>query len=142
MSTDQPCSSNSMSNFQDVAEFHRTVLQMEEKAPQFLDATLLSQRVAFMFEELAEFRDAYHDEDLVGAADALADLVYVALGTAYQMGLPFDGIWDAVHNANMTKVPGLTKRNIAVDAKKPAGWVGPEAKIQAAIQNHATTFEE
>jgi len=69
----------------------------------------------------------------VGVADALADVIYVALGTAYRMGLPFDEIWGAVQAANMRKVRGLTKRGNKVDAMKPAGWVGPEAEIARAI---------
>jgi len=69
-----------------------------------------------------------------GVADALADLVYVALGTAYKMGLPFDSIWQAVQAANMRKVAGPTKRGNKVDACKPEGWVGPETAIARAIQ--------
>lgn len=92
------------------------------------------ERARFLNEELTEFCEAYSSGDLVGVSDALADLVYVALGTAYRMGLPFDQIWCAVQEANMRKVSGPTKRGNKVDACKPAGWVGPEAAIARAIQ--------
>ncbi len=88
--------------------------------------------------ELLELESAHAMGDIVGAADALADLVYVALGTAYQMGIPMNQVWAAVQRANMAKVPGVTKRNMGNDATKPDGWVGPEADIQVAI-DAATT---
>ena len=36
--------------------------------------------------------------------DALIDLTYVAMGTAYMMGLPWQDLWDEVQRANMSKV--------------------------------------
>ena len=86
-----------------------------------------------MSEEIEEFVDAGIKGDMVGVADALADVIYVALGTAYQMGLPFQVIWDHVHRANMRKVRGATKRGNRIDARTPEGWVSPEAGIAAII---------
>jgi len=125
--------------FADVIRFHMEVLNQEPSAPHTLDLKLGGERYAFMKEELQEFREAYLHDDTVGAADALADIVYVALGTAYLMGLPFGDIWDAVQRANMRKVPGFTKRGMPNDAKKPEGWVGPEAEIAMAIQECQTS---
>ena len=64
-------------------------------------------------------------QDLALQADALVDLVYVALGTGVMMGLPWQQLWDDVHRANMGKVRGVGKRGHAVDLVKPEGWVGP-----------------
>ena len=91
------------------------------------------ERFRFMSEEIEEFVDAGIKGDMVGVADALADVIYVALGTAHQMGLPFQAIWDHVHRANMRKVKGETKRGNSIDARKPEGWVPPEAGIAAII---------
>lgn len=64
--------------------------------------------------------------DLAGQADALVDLVYVALGTAVMMGLPWQELWSDVHAANLRKVRGRTKRDMPLDLMKPEGWAGPQ----------------
>jgi len=123
------------SMFSDVLRFHMEVLNQDPRAPQLLDNKTTQARYQFMREELYEFEESVAAQDIVGAADALADLVYVALGTAYLMGLPFDDFCAAVQKANMAKVPGVTKRSMPNDAMKPEGWVGPEAEIRKAIVN-------
>jgi len=133
MSPKQPSPTPSM--FEDVGKFHRQVLNQHDRAPCMLDMATMRARMLFLNEEVNELREAALLDDIVGAADALADLVYVALGTAYLMGLPFDSIWAAVQKANMAKQPGMTKRGMANDAVKPEGWVGPEAEIQRAIED-------
>lgn len=121
--------------FKDVADFHELILKdFAETTPSLVSQEYCMERARFLHEELVEFCTASESGDIVGTADALADLVYVALGTAYRMGLPFDQIWGAVQEANMRKVSGQTKRGNKVDAMKPEGWVGPEATIARAIQ--------
>ena len=118
----------------DVADFHLEVLQLTAtESPTLLSQEFCMERFRFMSEEIEEFVDAGIKGDMVGVADALADVIYVALGTAYQMGLPFQAIWDHVHRANMRKVRGEAKRGNSIDARKPEGWVSPEAGIAAII---------
>ena len=66
------------------------------------------------------------DAEMDEMADALIDLVYVAMGTAVMMGLPWQQLWDDVQRANMSKVRGTTHRGHTVDVSKPPGWVGPK----------------
>jgi len=58
--------------------------------------------------------------------DGLIDLVYIALGMAYRMGLPFHEGFKRVHEANMRKVraqtPEDSKRGSTLDIVKPDGW--------------------
>lgn len=120
--------------FDDVAVFHEGILgDFASPLPTMVSPEYVHERLKFMVEELDEFINAEEAGDIVEMADAIADLVYVALGTAYRMGLPFPEIWDAVHAANMRKVRGETKRGNKVDAMKPVGWVGPETEIARAI---------
>ena len=123
------------SMFDDVGVFHTQVLNQPPRYPQLLNPEMAVARRLFIQEELNEFVECASLDGIVGMADALADLVYVALGTAYLMGLPFNDIWAAVQKANMAKVPGVTKRGMPNDAMKPEGWVGPEAEIRKAIVN-------
>jgi len=118
----------------DVVCFHNHVLELTPpSSPTLVSQEFCLERFRFMTEELDEFIEASMHGDIVGIADALADIIYVALGTAHQMGLPFQAIWDHVHRANMRKVRGATKRGSSIDARKPEGWVSPEAGIAAII---------
>lgn len=120
--------------FQDVADFHKRIIgQLPEPTPSLVSPAFVFERFKFMQEELDEYVTDAFNGDMVKAADGLADLIYVAVGTMYLMGLPGPEIWNAVHSANMRKVRGMTKRGNAFDAAKPEGWVGPEPEIARAI---------
>jgi len=120
----------------DVKDFNKKFGLMVHDKPTHLTTRKLSERIEFMYEELSEFEESAQVngvvngeavyQDMEGMADALVDLVYVAIGTAVMMGLPWQQLWDDVHRANMAKVLGATKRNHRVDLMKPEGWVGPK----------------
>ena len=119
---------------QDVENFQRDITGIEPAdSPTLVSEEYVVARANFMDEEIREFVDAAMGGDMVGVADALADVIYVAVGTALSMGIPLDKVWDVVHAANMKKVKGMTKRGIANDAVKPEGWVGPERAIAAIL---------
>jgi predicted HAD superfamily Cof-like phosphohydrolase len=125
----------------DVGDFHRkfglTNFGDSGGPPALLDqsktdgVSVLDFRVNFMQEEIDEFVMAHLEGDLAKAADALVDLVYVALGTAHMMRVPFDECWDAVQEANMKKVRAsghddpLSVRKHKLDVVKPPGWTPP-----------------
>lgn len=115
--------------FDDIRAFHERYGIDKLERPGFLPADLHHFRQRFMEEELSEFKEAVESGDLVGAFDALIDLTYVVLGTAYLMGLPFDEGWRIVHEANMKKVrvdsAANSKRKSKFDVVKPAGWQPP-----------------
>lgn len=95
-----------------------------------------------MLEELVEIREAHEAGDLAGVADGLVDLVYVALGTAQLMRLPFNELWDEVQRANMAKRRARdaseSKRGDPNDVVKPEGWEGPdiEGVLARALRRH------
>ena len=63
-------------------------------------------------------------EDIVEVVDGLADLIYVALGTAVSFGVDLGPIFDEVHRTNMAKDGGATRDDGKI--LKPDGWVGPD----------------
>lgn len=71
-------------------------------------------------------------QDLPKIADALVDLVYVALGTAQLHRLPWARLFMAVHRANMRKERAAgtddprSTRPYALNVVKPAGWRPPD----------------
>lgn len=111
--------------YDDVRKFQLKFSMLVHQRPTHLTERKLKERYDFMWEELREFRDAVMADDLAGQADALVDLVYVALGTAVSMGLPWRALWDDVQRANMAKVRGVGSRGHLVDCVKPPGWVPP-----------------
>jgi len=84
-------------------------------------------RRRLMDEEVQEYRDAELADDLVSVADALCDIIYIALGTAVSYGIPLDNVFDEVHSSNMKKLwsDGPHHRE---DGKvlKPDGWKPPD----------------
>lgn len=86
----------------------------------------------FVQEELAEFHDAFKEQDIVGMVDAIGDLIYGAMGTFKKMGLTREQVrqcFAAIHAANMTKKRGDKGRGSDEDAVKPEGFVPPEEVI-------------
>lgn len=116
----------------DVRLFHEKFGLTYEGGPRILPDTLYDFRYTFLCEELAEYAEAWENKNITKMLDALVDLCYVLMGTAYLHGFDFAGAWDEVHRANMRKVraerPGDTKRDFQFDVVKPAGWQPPNLK--------------
>ena len=117
--------------FQDVLEFHKTfglTINTEPQTPNNGDVVL---RLSLVAEEYKEFRDAVAlNEGHAAIADALADLIYVTIGTAITYGIDLRPVWDEVQRANMAKAGGPKRE----DGKqlKPEGWKPPD--IEAALK--------
>jgi len=62
-------------------------------------------RVRLMAEEFGEYIVAAEQGSVPEIAKELADMVYVAYGTAELLGIDLDRVVAAVHAANMTKTP-------------------------------------
>ncbi len=114
----------------DVAAFYERFGIPAPATPRLMERKILRFRTSRLIEELMEFVDAHGAGDLAAAADALVDLVYVALGTAIGMGLPWPEIWEAVHAANMKKeragTEARSRHRFAGDVVKPEGWQAPD----------------
>lgn len=94
-------------------------------------------------------------DTLAEYGDAIADVIYFLIGASLEYGLPLQQIWDAVQNANMSKLwtdeeveagnfpdgwraaiaphtVGLTARHIVCDetgkVRKPPSWKEPDIK--------------
>lgn len=132
-----------MNYFDDVAAFHDKMglpVSAEStepgygnvRPPQIIDLKEFNYRLAFLFEEIAELIMSHSQENLAKSADALVDIVWVALGTAHYFGIPFDALWREVQRANMEKRPWqegdpLKPRNAAgLEVVKPEGWRPPD----------------
>ena len=109
----------------DIENFHKKFKLGYAGGPRKLSLDVIRARYRHQFEELEELSQAIHKGDMIGTLDALVDTVYIALGTAYLMGLDFDKAWTRVHKANMKKIRCATKRS-PIDIVKPIGWKAPK----------------
>jgi predicted HAD superfamily Cof-like phosphohydrolase len=123
-----------MSDFDDVGDFHKKFgldnVTHEGAGPRVVPDDLMEFRRKFLHEELEEFEEGLAEGDEAKMADALIDLVYVAMGTAHLRGYPWQQLWDDVQRANMSKVRAArdghdSKRNSQYDVVKPDGWEPP-----------------
>jgi predicted HAD superfamily Cof-like phosphohydrolase len=118
-----------MSFYTDVKEFHQAFGQRIGEKPELPDPAERDLRVKLLREEFREYIDAETDHDLVEIADALADIIYIACGTAVSYGIPLDDVFAEVHRSNMAKlVDGKVIRRADGKVKKPEGWTPPDVK--------------
>jgi predicted HAD superfamily Cof-like phosphohydrolase len=88
-----------------VGRFHQAFgLPLASQPTIELPAGLAKLRVDLLVEEVGEFADATTARDIVGIADALADIVYVAYGAAVTYGIDLDAALREVHRSNMSKL--------------------------------------
>jgi predicted HAD superfamily Cof-like phosphohydrolase len=129
-----------MENFAaNVAKFNDEILGVRRGPKTLLTPEALKLRVDHLKEEVKELVQSHIDGDIIGAIDAYIDLMYLAAGGLYWMGLTpaeISKCAEAVHNCNMTRKKGQnSNRNNGVvpDAVKPADWIGPEERIAIII---------
>lgn len=110
--------------YEDVIKFHKKFGVTVRDKPELQDIYRMDKRHTWLEEEVKELKLAYEEQDLEATADAIGDIIYVALGTAAECGIPMDAVWDEIQAANMRKEtagPGMKIR-------KPKGWEGPDIK--------------
>lgn len=93
-------------------------------------------RLRLMHEEMDEVAAAIGSRDLVATAKELADLVYVAFGTALAFGIDLDAVLHEVHQSNLTKLgpDGRPSYNEQGKVLKGSHYVEPDVE-QALFPN-------
>jgi predicted HAD superfamily Cof-like phosphohydrolase len=139
---DRDVSKNSQPCF-DVASalvaFHGAFGLPVKKSPGVeIDHDLARLRVELLEEEVSEFVVASEKEDLVGIADALADIVYVVYGTALTYGIDLDSVLREVHRSNMSKLGSDGKPLLRRDGKviKSERYFPPDISSVLGTQSH------
>jgi Phosphoribosyl-ATP pyrophosphohydrolase len=124
-------------NHQDIEQFARTFdvqsvwrdgLTINQEVLQ-LRAELIKEEVANeLFPALQKFANFQSLENLTEVADALVDSVYVILGCAVAMDLPWEQLWNEVHRSNMAKIhaDGTIHRRDDGKILKPERWKSPD----------------
>lgn len=86
-----------------VREFMRAAGQETPDRPGIPAWQTSDLRIKLIVEETRELTYALGRKDLTLTADAIADLLYVVIGTAVACGIEIEPIWEEVHRSNMSK---------------------------------------
>ncbi len=78
--------------------------QEVKNKPSFSTVKINELRYNLIKEELEEFRLAIDRKDLLEAADALTDILYVTYGSGHAFGIDLDKCFEEVQNSNMSKL--------------------------------------
>ncbi len=93
-----------MTNFQKVKKFMETFGQEVKSSPSFSSEKINKLRYNLIKEELDEFKNALENDDLLEAADALTDILYVTYGAGHAFGIDLDACFQEVQSSNMSKL--------------------------------------
>jgi predicted HAD superfamily Cof-like phosphohydrolase len=121
--------------YNDVLEFHRKFGCHIGATPAQPPTNIRNLRLDLVAEEVAELEDAAYDGNLPKVADAIADAVYVLLGTAVAYGIDIRPVFAEVHRTNMAKEGGPTRPDGKI--LKPEGWQPPDVAGIIAAQQRA-----
>ncbi|AZI57692.1 nucleotide pyrophosphohydrolase [Nakamurella antarctica] len=120
-----------------VGQFHRSFeLPLRTLPTMDIGADQVDLRLALIEEEVGELRAAALAGDLVEVADALADIVYVAYGTAHVYGIDLDAVLTEVHRSNMTKLGAGGKPVRRLDGKVLKGPDYEPPRVAAILNQH------
>lgn len=89
-----------------VLDFQKTFKQVWEDKPIIPDIHTQELRDRLFSEEYNELLEAFKNNDLVGIADGLGDVLYILYGTANSCGIDLEHIFQEIHRSNMTKIGG------------------------------------
>lgn len=125
-----------MSYYTDVKDFHKAFGQRIGKKAKLPKEAERQLRVKLLVEEMQEYIEGEQNDDIVEVADAIADIIYIACGTAVSYGIPLDEIFNEVHRSNMAKlVDGKPIYREDGKVLKPEGWTAPN--IEKIIADHS-----
>ena len=93
-----------MTNFQKVKNFMEKFGQEVKSSPSFSSPKINELRYNLIKEELDELKQALENKDLLEAADALTDILYVTYGAGHAFGIDLDACFNEVQDSNMSKL--------------------------------------
>lgn len=128
--------------YEDVAKFHTATDTPVCIVPAIPAVDRVGLRIRLISEEVNDELLPLLTErsnDLVAVADAIADSIYVLIGTALEYGIPLPSVWNIIQNTNMAKLdPATGKVTKREDGKvlKPDGWQPPEPEIFICLKEY------
>jgi predicted HAD superfamily Cof-like phosphohydrolase len=128
--------------FEMVKQFQLAMNQPVAVKPTVMGEERQMERYAYLAEELMEFLGS---SELVDQADAMIDLIYLAIGTLVELGVQPEPLFQIVQDANMSKLWEDGKPRLNPDTNKvmkPPTFVRPEPLLQAEIERQIAEAEK
>ena len=121
-----------------VQEFHEVFGAYIAERPELATADVRELRIKLLEEEFNEYKAGVADGSLLEIADAIADMIYIALVSAISYCIPIDEVFDAVHRSNMSKLGEDGKPMRRADGKilKGSGYFDPKSAIVDILRKH------
>ena len=93
-----------MTNFEKVSFFMKIFGQEVKTSAGLSTDKINSLRISLINEELEELKKAISENNIVEAADALTDILYVVYGAGHSFGIDLDKCFAEVQRSNMSKL--------------------------------------
>lgn len=121
-----------------VENFHESFNIKNNYNPTLLSKEEYELRYNLIKEENEEYLNACINGDMIEIADALGDLLYIALGTLLRHGLQnkIDQIFEEIHNSNMSKLDINGKPIYRADGKVLKGPNYFKPNIRRILENN------
>lgn len=123
------------SNFEKVKDFMDVFGQEVKTKAEFPDINTSALRLKLIKEEYKELVESMEQQDLIGVADALTDLLYVVYGAGLAFGINLDECFDEVHRSNMSKLDSNGNPIYREDGKVMKGPNFFEPNLEKIIRN-------
>lgn len=120
-----------------VKQFNTTYGVVAEVVPKVPDEDKATRLNNLIHEELMELNEALDSKDVIGIADALADIIYVTAQQAEALGFPVDAMLREVHRSNMSKLGEDGKPIYREDGKVLKGPNFTEPDLEGVLSAYA-----
>lgn len=126
---------------EDVLDFHEKFGLPVSHTPTGVGVRERELRQNVIREEMHEllFELEFDEVDHAKLAKEIADVIYVALGTAITYGIDMGPVWALVHESNMAKEGGGAREDGKI--LKPEGWKEPAVFQEIIRQSRLATHE-
>jgi predicted HAD superfamily Cof-like phosphohydrolase len=115
--------------YNSVKDFHKAFNQLVANEPSLPDQKTRDLRKKLLTEEYNEYIMGEDANDLENIAKELADIIYIACGTAVSYGIDLNKVFAEVHRSNMDKlIDGKVHYREDGKVLKPESWSPPNIK--------------
>ena len=116
----------------EVMDIETSVINFRQKmnlpvsySAKMIEQDRLDLHMTLLFEEFAELTNGINQRDMVEIADGIVDLCYIAVGLAVELGIPFNRVFNEIHQTNLMKSPEFQAGGKIL---KPEGWEPPKVE--------------
>jgi len=124
-----------------VLDWHKLFGVVSNPLPTIPGRSTCDLRIELIREETRELGIAFDHNDVVEAADALGDLLYVVHGAALACGIDPEPVFEEIHRSNMTKANPDGTVNRRADGKIIKAQTYSPARLKMVLEQQPPLFD-